>query len=116
MPLFAYSCQDCDHSFETLSRVDETPACPACGGDHSELGAEIALRLGSATLAGAVLGLNRELRGKRMTTSALDGIPARRIFVHINNTNPMLIDGSPERAVVEAAGWEVAEDGMEIVL
>ena len=36
MPLFAYHCQDCDHSFETLSRVDETPACPACGGDHSE--------------------------------------------------------------------------------
>jgi putative FmdB family regulatory protein len=36
MPLFAYRCQDCDHSFETLSRVDETPACPACGGVHSE--------------------------------------------------------------------------------
>ena len=42
--------------------------------------------------------------------------PARRIFVHINNTNPILVDGSPERASVEAAGWEVADDGMEIVL
>ncbi|MFL6799019.1 MAG: pyrroloquinoline quinone biosynthesis protein PqqB [Xanthobacteraceae bacterium] len=40
----------------------------------------------------------------------------RRLYVHINNTNPILIDGSPERAEVEAAGWEVAEDGMEIVL
>jgi pyrroloquinoline quinone biosynthesis protein B len=48
--------------------------------------------------------------------AALDGLPARRIFVHINNTNPILIDGSPERARVEAAGWEVAFDGMEIVL
>jgi pyrroloquinoline quinone biosynthesis protein B len=36
--------------------------------------------------------------------------------VHINNTNPILVDGSPERARVEAAGWEVAFDGMEIVL
>ena len=48
--------------------------------------------------------------------AALDGLLVRRIFVHINNTNPILIDGSPERARVEAAGWEVAEDGMEIVL
>ena len=47
---------------------------------------------------------------------ALGGLHARRIFVHINNTNPILIDGSPERAKVEAAGWQVAEDGMEIEL
>ncbi|MGC1820697.1 MAG: pyrroloquinoline quinone biosynthesis protein B, partial [Pseudolabrys sp.] len=39
-----------------------------------------------------------------------------RIFVHINNTNPVLIDGSAERRKVENAGWQVAEDGMEIVL
>lgn len=38
----------------------------------------------------------------------------RRIFIHINNTNPVLLDDSPERAAVEAAGWEVAWDGMEI--
>jgi pyrroloquinoline quinone biosynthesis protein B len=36
--------------------------------------------------------------------------------VHINNTNPILIDGSPQRRQVERAGFEVAEDGMEIVL
>jgi pyrroloquinoline quinone biosynthesis protein B len=36
--------------------------------------------------------------------------------VHINNTNPILIEGSPERRHVERKGWEVAEDGMEIVL
>jgi pyrroloquinoline quinone biosynthesis protein B len=47
---------------------------------------------------------------------ALDGLPARRIFIHINNTNPILIDGSVERRKVESAGWQVAEDGMEIVL
>lgn len=40
----------------------------------------------------------------------------RRVFVHINNTNPALLDDSPERAALAAAGWEVAEDGMEISL
>jgi pyrroloquinoline quinone biosynthesis protein B len=48
--------------------------------------------------------------------AALAGVAGRKIFVHINNTNPILVDGSPERARVVAAGWEVAEDGMEIVL
>ena len=38
----------------------------------------------------------------------------QRTYIHINNTNPILIDGSPERSAVEAAGWQVAEDGMEI--
>ncbi|RWA67783.1 pyrroloquinoline quinone biosynthesis protein PqqB [Mesorhizobium sp.] len=38
----------------------------------------------------------------------------RRIFVHINNTNPVLDENSAEHAAVKAAGWEVASDGMEI--
>ena len=54
--------------------------------------------------------------GEEGTLAALDGLTARKIFIHINNTNPILIEGSPERRKVEAAGWEVAEDGMEIVL
>ncbi|WP_353641159.1 pyrroloquinoline quinone biosynthesis protein PqqB [Mesorhizobium sp. WSM2239] len=40
----------------------------------------------------------------------------RRIFVHINNTNPVLDESSPEHAAVTEAGWEVAYDGMEIEL
>ena len=48
--------------------------------------------------------------------AALAGLGKRRIYVHINNTNPILIDGSPERRRVEAAGWEVAADGLEITL
>lgn len=43
--------------------------------------------------------------------------PARRkIYTHINNTNPILMPGSPERAKLEQAGIEVAHDGLEIVL
>jgi pyrroloquinoline quinone biosynthesis protein B len=41
---------------------------------------------------------------------------ARKIFIHINNTNPLLVDGSAERDAAEATGWEIAYDGMEIVL
>ena len=41
---------------------------------------------------------------------------SRRVFIHINNTNPMLREDSHERQLVEAAGWEVAWDGMEIRL
>jgi pyrroloquinoline quinone biosynthesis protein B len=50
------------------------------------------------------------------TLAALAELPGRRILTHINNTNPILIEGSPQRRKVEAAGFEVAEDGMEIVL
>jgi pyrroloquinoline quinone biosynthesis protein B len=40
----------------------------------------------------------------------------RKVFVHINNSNPVLIDGSAERCHAETAGWEIAFDGMEIEL
>jgi pyrroloquinoline quinone biosynthesis protein B len=40
----------------------------------------------------------------------------RRIFVHINNTNPILQQGSDAENLVKASGWEVGADGMEIVL
>jgi len=38
----------------------------------------------------------------------------RRILTHINNSNPILVEGSPEEAKVKAAGWEIAYDGMEV--
>ena len=67
-----------------------------------------------------------EKTGRRMGHMPIDGadgslaalraLGKRRIYIHINNTNPILIDGSPERAQVEAAGWEVAADGQEILL
>ena len=40
----------------------------------------------------------------------------RRVFVHINNSNPALDANSDARKFVEAAGWEIATDGMEIEL
>jgi pyrroloquinoline quinone biosynthesis protein B len=48
----------------------------------------------------------------------LAGLPGtvRRILIHINNTNPILDENSPERAELDATGIEVAIDGMEIQL
>jgi pyrroloquinoline quinone biosynthesis protein B len=40
----------------------------------------------------------------------------RKIFVHVNNTNPMLDESSPEFREVREAGWEVAEDGWQFTL
>jgi pyrroloquinoline quinone biosynthesis protein B len=40
----------------------------------------------------------------------------RKIFLHINNTNPMLEEGSPPNRRVRGAGWEVAEDGWQFDL
>jgi len=48
---------------------------------------------------------------------ALAGIRAgKRIYIHVNNTNPLLRPRSPERKQAEAAGWEIACDGMEVDL
>ncbi len=56
------------------------------------------------------------LAGKGGTLAALAGLGGRRILTHINNTNLILVEGSAERRKVEQAGFEVAYDGMEIVL
>jgi pyrroloquinoline quinone biosynthesis protein B len=54
--------------------------------------------------------------GPQGSLALLGAMPgARRIFIHINNTNPLLRDDSPERQAVAQQGWEVAYDGMEVV-
>jgi pyrroloquinoline quinone biosynthesis protein B len=73
------------------------------------------IRTGTGTKAGRRMG-HMPIDGEDGSLAALQGLSARKIFVHINNTNPILVDGSTERRRVEAAGWDVAEDGMEIVL
>ncbi|MGH7983468.1 MAG: pyrroloquinoline quinone biosynthesis protein PqqB [Candidatus Udaeobacter sp.] len=62
----------------------------------------------------------REMNHFPISDGSLDLLrqsPARRkIYTHINNTNPILMPGTRERAQVEQAGIEVASDGLEIVL
>ncbi|MGX9963540.1 pyrroloquinoline quinone biosynthesis protein PqqB [Roseomonas sp. F4] len=74
------------------------------------------IRLGAGPKTGRRMG-HMPMTGPGSTLEAFATIPvARRVFVHINNTNPALLSDSPERAQLAAAGWEVAEDGMEIRL
>jgi pyrroloquinoline quinone biosynthesis protein B len=40
----------------------------------------------------------------------------RKVYIHVNNTNPVLDEDSPEYRRVRDAGWEVAQDGMEFEL
>ncbi len=54
--------------------------------------------------------------GRDGTLARLESLESRRILIHINNTNPILDEASPERAALDRAGIEVAYDGMEIVL
>jgi pyrroloquinoline quinone biosynthesis protein B len=55
--------------------------------------------------------------GTNGSLAQLRGVPARRrLFTHVNNTNPVLDEHSPERRAVVAAGWQVACDGMELSL
>ena len=40
----------------------------------------------------------------------------RKLFLHINNSNPALLHGSDERNSLEQAGWQIPADGTEITL
>ena len=72
----------------------------------------------------AGLGPKTGRRMGHMSVSGPDGVIAafgdlvvkRRVLLHMNNSNPVLLDDSPERAEAEAAGWTVAFDGMEVHL
>ena len=70
----------------------------------------------------AGLGSKTSLRMGHMSVSGPNGTLAafraidvkRKVLIHINNSNPILLDDSPERAAVLAAGWDVGFDGLEI--
>jgi pyrroloquinoline quinone biosynthesis protein B len=72
----------------------------------------------------AGLGEKTGRRMGHMSVAGADGTVAafadlgvrRKILIHINNSNPVLLDDSRERGELEATGWEVAFDGMEVRL
>jgi pyrroloquinoline quinone biosynthesis protein B len=65
---------------------------------------------------GARMG-HMNMSGPQGSIAAFDGLGVKRkVFVHINNSNPALDAGSIERAVAERAGWTIGEDGMEFRL
>ncbi len=57
------------------------------------------------------------MSGPEGSIAAFEQVAARRkVFVHINNSNPVLLADSPERGQAEQAGWQVGFDGMEFSL
>lgn len=55
--------------------------------------------------------------GPEGSLKAIKSLPIKhKIYIHINNTNPMLVEDSPEHALVKAAGVEIGWDGLELRL
>ena len=74
------------------------------------------VRAGLGPKTGQRMG-HMSVSGPGGTLAAFEGLDVRRrVLMHINNSNPILLADSPERAAVNAAGWDVAWDGMEIHL
>lgn len=74
------------------------------------------VRAGVGTKTGRRMG-HMSCDGEDGSIAAFAALDVRRkIFIHINNTNPLFLANSPERAAAEAAGWQIADDGMEISL
>ncbi len=48
--------------------------------------------------------------------AGLAALKANRVFIHMNNTNPLLIEHSDEQKIAQQQGWTVARDGMEFTL
>jgi pyrroloquinoline quinone biosynthesis protein B len=74
----------------------------------------IAAGLGAKT--GQAMG-HIAMSGEHGAIAALAGLGIdRKIFLHINNSNPALLQDSAERKSAERAGWQIPADGMEITL
>ena len=71
---------------------------------------------GLGTKTGQSMG-HISMSGTSGAIEALAGLDIdRKIFLHINNSNPALLRGSSERQIAESAGWQIPADGTEIVL
>ena len=74
----------------------------------------IEARVGTKT--GARMG-HVSISGTEGSLAAFAGAKiGRKIYIHINNTNPILCDDSSAAEIVRENGWEIARDGMEIII
>jgi pyrroloquinoline quinone biosynthesis protein B len=70
---------------------------------------------GAGTRTASAMG-HIPISGPAGSLARLSDLRNRKIYTHINNTNPILDETSAERRAVEEAGWEVAEDGIDFVV
>jgi pyrroloquinoline quinone biosynthesis protein B len=74
------------------------------------------IKAGMGSKTGQRMG-HMSMSGENGTIAAFRNLGVKRkVFVHINNSNPALLTDSPEHRELKAAGWEVGFDGMEITL
>ena len=74
------------------------------------------IKAGMSGKTGARMG-HMSMMGENGTIAAFADLDVKRkIFIHINNSNPALLSDSRERAELKAAGWEVPYDGMEVTV
>jgi len=72
------------------------------------------VRAGLSQKTGKRMG-HMSMSGPDGSIAAFDGMAiTRKVFVHMNNTNPVLRPTSAERKTAQAAGWTVACDGLEL--
>ncbi|SEP22143.1 pyrroloquinoline quinone biosynthesis protein B [Methylobacterium sp. ap11] len=84
--------------------------------DGTVLADDDMIRAGVGTKTGWRMG-HVPMTGEGGSVAALAEVPiGQKVFVHINNTNPVLVEDSPERRRIEAAGWVVAHDGLALSL
>lgn len=106
---------------------------PGCAAFHSELAARIdgadlvffdgtlwhdteMVEAGLSQKTGQRMG-HMSISGPDGSIAAFDALSiGRKVYVHMNNTNPVLRPGSQERNAAETAGWIIGQDGMEIAL
>jgi pyrroloquinoline quinone biosynthesis protein B len=72
-------------------------------------------RRGVGTRTASAMG-HVPIDGPEGSLARLSHLRARKVYTHVNNTNPILDETSPERRAIARAGWEVAEDGMDFIL
>lgn len=74
------------------------------------------IRAGLGPKTGRRMG-HMPVSGPGGTLEAFAALEVRqKVLIHLNNSNPLLLADSPERGIAAAAGWQVAEDGMEFQL
>lgn len=105
---------------------------PGCGGLDRQLldrlaGAELVFFDGTFWTDDELIGLGIGERTARQmdhlpvsgpggSLERLAALPGRKVYTHINNTNPMLIEDSPQRLLVQRLGLTVGADGMRFTL
>ena len=72
-------------------------------------------RCGTGTRTASEMG-HMPMSGPAGSLARLSHLKIRKIYTHINNTNPILNETSAERREIARAGWEVAEDGMDFTV